>query len=400
MCVLTIKKDEHLMPLHAKSRIVNLGNCECRDWSKSNQFAPVLCFDSLRFLVSLGIQHPHGLKQGDCKNAFCPGILPPEEVMIVCPPSGDPDAPKDEYWLLQKTLYSLWHSPRHWYEKIDSILHSIRLIPNAHDPCFYTGLVQNPLDPSASQSSVPLSIGLYVDDFVYFFEDPAVEALFERLLQEPVKVDFMGLVEWLLGIHFLWRITPSRVGVHLNQTGFAANLVEQFYRNSRESTPTAKPYCLGIPIDSIASSSDKDDSPSQLRRTDAYQSLIGSICWLATATRQDLAPVHSFLSSYNSKPSSGHMKAALHVLHYIHSTHDHGIHYTSSATDPVHTFVHFPDSLGVEAYTDAKPPSPSHSSPLTSYSDACWGLQIGSAVRDGALLPLFKCRSMSGGIIF
>ncbi len=94
------------------------------------------------------------------------------------------------------------------------------------------------------------------------------------------------------------------------------------------------------------------------------------------------------------------MKAALHVLHYIHSTHDHGIHFTLSVTDPVHTFVHFPDSLGVEAFTDAKPPSPSHSSPLTSYSNACWGSQIGSAIRDGTLLPLFKCRSMSGGIIF
>ncbi len=103
MCVLTIKNDEHLMPLRAKSRIVVLGNCECHDWSKSDWFAPVLCFNSLRFLVNLAVQHRRGLKQGDCKNAFCQGILPPEEVMIVCPPSEDPDAPKDEYWLLQKT---------------------------------------------------------------------------------------------------------------------------------------------------------------------------------------------------------------------------------------------------------------------------------------------------------
>jgi hypothetical protein len=43
---------------------------------------------------------------------------------------------------------------------------------------------------------------------------------------------------------------------------------------------------------------------------------------------------------------------------------------------------------------------PSSESPLTSYSDACWGSQIGLAVRDGTLLPLYKCRSMSGGIIF
>jgi hypothetical protein len=280
------------------------------------------------------------------------------------------------------------------------ILRSIGLVPNAHDPCFYTGFVQDPHNPLATQSSVPLSLGLYVDDFVYFSKDSEVETLFERLLQDRVKVDFIGLVEWFLGIHFSWRFTPSKVDVHLSQTGFAANLVEQFCRDSWEPTPTATPYCLGVPIDSIASSSNDDDSPSQLRWTEAYQSFIGSIGWLATATHPDLTPVHSFLLSYNSKPSTGHMKVALHALHYIHSTHNCGIQFTSSETDPIHTFVHFPDSSDVEAYTDAKPPSPYYSSPLTSYSDTCWGSQIGSAVRDGTLLPLFKCRSMSGGIIF
>jgi len=70
-----------------------------------------------------------------------------------------------------------------------------------------------------------------VDNFVYFSEDPATEALFERLLRERIKVDFMGLVEWFLGIHFSWRITKSAVDVHLNQSSFAAKLVEQFCRD-------------------------------------------------------------------------------------------------------------------------------------------------------------------------
>ncbi len=39
------------------------------------------------------------------------------------------------------------------------------------------------------------------------------------------------------------------------------------------------------------------------------------------------------------------MQAALYTLHYIHSTHDHSIHFTLSNTDPIHTFVHFPDLL-------------------------------------------------------
>jgi hypothetical protein len=77
MCVLTVKRDENLNPLRAKSWIVVLGNHEDRVWSKSDRFASVLCSDTLRFLVSIAVGKRHPLRQGDCKNAFCQGILPP-----------------------------------------------------------------------------------------------------------------------------------------------------------------------------------------------------------------------------------------------------------------------------------------------------------------------------------
>jgi hypothetical protein len=108
MCILTIKKDENLLPLQAKSRIVVLGNHEDRVWSKSDCFAPVLHQDTLCFLVSsLAVEKHCPLCQGDCKNAFCQGILPVDEITIVRPPSGDPEADPQECWLLQRTLYGL-----------------------------------------------------------------------------------------------------------------------------------------------------------------------------------------------------------------------------------------------------------------------------------------------------
>jgi hypothetical protein len=94
------------------------------------------------------------------------------------------------------------------------------------------------------------------------------------------------------------------------------------------------------------------------------------------------------------------MKVALYALHYVHSTYDYRITFTSSVTSPIHTYVHFPTPSDIEAYTDAIPPSQTNCAPLTAYSDACWGSQIGSAVHDGTLLPHFKFRSMSGGVVF
>ena len=114
------------------------------------------------------------LHQGDCKNAFCQGILPLDEVTIVCSPSGDPEAAPDEYWLLKRTLYGLCCSPCHWYDKINAILCSIGLVPSREDPCLYTEFVRNPSDPSSAMLSATLSLGMYVDDFVYFSKDPEV----------------------------------------------------------------------------------------------------------------------------------------------------------------------------------------------------------------------------------
>jgi hypothetical protein len=72
--------------------------------------------------------------------------------------------------------------------------------------------------PLSVITSALLSLGLYINNFVYFSKDPEVETLFCHLLVKHCKVDFMGIVEWFLGVHFLWCVTPSSVAIHLNQS--------------------------------------------------------------------------------------------------------------------------------------------------------------------------------------
>jgi hypothetical protein len=397
MCVLTIKKDEMMNPLREKSCIVVLGNHEDRVWTKPEKHAPVLWPDSLRLMVSMATERHTVLKQGDCINAFCQGVLPDNEVTIVKPPIGDPDAKKNEYWLLKRTLYGLRRSPRHWYTKFNTALNAIGLHVNSSNPCLYTGHIVDPSTPDATPASSPLTLGLYVDNFVYFSNDPYVERLFERLLSSLVMVDFMGTVEWFLGTHFQWHKTDDEVSNHLSQTGFAAHLVEDNNAHLCKTTPDATLYRSGLPIDAIAKSDKADDCPTFVEHKRKYQSIVGSIGWLASSTRPDLVAIHSFLSAYNNKPSQSHWNAALYILHYIHSTIDYDISFTSRQSPALHSYMSYPHKSNTKAYTDAFPPDTDSHHRLSTYSDTCWGLQLGNAVREGLQLPLF--RSMSGAIV-
>jgi hypothetical protein len=399
MCVLTIKPA--MMNLHcAKSHIVVLGNHKERIWSKSDKYTPVLCPDTMRLIVSMAVEQRRTLQQGDCKNAFCQGILPPDEITIIKPPIGDPDAKKDEYWLLKWTLYGLHRSPRHWYVKIKSILENLGLRQNAHDPCLFSGHVVDPSDPADTPSSAPLTLGLYVDNFVYFSADSAIETKFQGLLKQHIKVDFMGTVEWFLCTHFQWSMTPAVVKVHLSQTRFVSHLVEENNIHHCNITPDATPYWSGLPIDACPESDEDEESPGFLECIRKYQSIVGSIGWLAQSTRPNLAPLHSFLLAYNNKPSKSHMNVALYVLHYIHSTIDYGFTFTSELKAPLHTYMPFTHPSDTEEYNDAQSPKLGNHHHLTMYSDVCWGSQIGNAIREGIQLPLFKICSMSGAILF
>ena len=136
----------------------------------------------------------------------------------------------------------------------------------------------------------------------------------------------------------------------LNQVGFAHNLVDSSNMSSRNTTPTATPYRSVVVINSIEAADKHDDSPAQKRRQEASKSLVDSISWLAGSTRPDLAAACSFLLLNNHAPPKGHMKSALYVLHYIHSTCNSGISFTSCHFQDAHSYIHFPDSSDAEAY--------------------------------------------------
>ena len=91
-------------------------------WSREDKYAPVLSSTASRLLVSMAVEDGRRLKQGDCKNAFCNGILPDDKIFIVKPPIGCLRSKPGTFWKLNKTLYGLTRSAHHWYTKISNHL--------------------------------------------------------------------------------------------------------------------------------------------------------------------------------------------------------------------------------------------------------------------------------------
>lgn len=85
------------------------------------------------------------------------------------PPPGCPHTPKQIYWKLQRTLYELKRSHRHWFDKAASLLQQLGLKPCPNDPSIFKSEIM--------KGKPPLTLGLYVDDLVYFYVDNEVEKI-------------------------------------------------------------------------------------------------------------------------------------------------------------------------------------------------------------------------------
>jgi len=375
MAISTVKFDELGKPKRAKYRIVVLGNLDPHQWTKHDCYAPVLSLLEVRLLTALSIHFTRTLKSGDFKQAFVQAKLPPDENYVLKPPPGCPLTPANSYWLLQRTLYGLKRSPKHWYDKACKILTSIGLQQCPNAPCIFHGTI--------IPGKPPLYLGLYVDDFIYFSTDDEVEKEFESLLKQQTNVDFMGQVSHFLGIRFQWRKTKGRLQVHLSQEAFSENLIQAAGLH-HDSTSTVKtPYRSGHPVDSIKTNSTHQHNHYLEQQMRSY---VGSLLWLSQGTRPDLATITNILSKHQANPSKRHVDSAKFVIKYLKGSKDHGIMFDSF------------ENLRILAYLNFPIPS----NKITGITDANWGPQDQSLLKPNQTPPeleQFKTRSISGHII-
>jgi len=106
-------------------------------------------------------------------------------------------------------------------------------------------------------------------------------------------------------------------GITLLQSHYVEKILSRFGYSDCKPSPT--PYDASVLL-----RKNRRIARDQLK----YSQIIGSLMYLASATRPDISFAVSKLSRFVSKPGDVHWKALERVLHYLKGTANYGIHYT------------------------------------------------------------------------
>lgn len=313
--VYSIKNSESGVPVKYKARLVAKGFTQKQGIDYKETFSPVVSKSSLRLLFALAAKLNLSVHHLDINTAFLNGDL--SEVIFMEQPEGFIDVNnKNKVCLLKKAIYGLKQSSRVWNQKIEKELLSINFLKSKFEPCIFFKITENGYT----------FIAVHVDDFLIFTSDVSELNNLKKFLNSKFSVKDLGKARYCLGLN----ISVDKDKIKINQKPFIVELLKKF--NMWDSKPVKTPMESKVVCDSVDNDYVDPDVP--------YQSLIGSLMYLAVNSRPDIAYVTSYLSQFNTCYKRAHWNAAKRVLRYLKGTLDLGLTY-------------FDNGNSLTGYTDA-----------------------------------------------
>ena len=133
----------------------------------------------------------------------------------------------------------------------------------------------------------------------------------KRELKERFEMTDMGEVTRILGMEV--KRDYDQGALAITQTDYVENLLERFEMQNANVTHTPG---YGQEL----SSEQPEDKLLGAQGIKLYQSITGSLLYLAQCTRYDLCYAVNQLTRACNRPAEVHMTAAKHVLRYLHYT--------------------------------------------------------------------------------
>jgi hypothetical protein len=257
-------------------------------------YAPVGKLTTFRLLISLAAREGWIIDHLDVVTAFLNPEVDDNTLHMVLP-EGWPFAGR--IVRPNKALYGLKQAPRLLYRHINAFLLSLDFIQSETDPNLYIRNVGNIL------------LLLYVDDMLLAYAPTAAKdaEIIKAKLAEVYKITNLGPARQFLGI----EIHQENGSISLCQKIFIDSILKRFHMENAYNalTPLNDKVKLNL--------AEPDEGEVDPRK---YQAIVGSLMYIALATRPDISFAVAALSRYNSKPYKTHLTAAKRVLRYLKAT--------------------------------------------------------------------------------
>jgi hypothetical protein len=154
---------------------------------------------------------------------------------------------------------------------------------------------------------------LYVDDILIFRTSIDVINDVKSFLSQSFDMKDLGEADVILNI----KLIKGENEITMKQSHYVENILNRFVFSDSKASPT--PYDPTLKLHK-----NRGQGINQLR----YSQIIGSLMYLAGATRPDISFAVNKLSRFTSNPESDHWCALECVMRYLRGTSTYELHYT------------------------------------------------------------------------
>ena len=297
--VYDVKKDKEGKLLRRRARKVGRGFTQEYGKTYEDTHSQMARSETWRILFVLAIQHNWYVRQWDVVAAYLNAPLTHEVYVQDTNEKGE-----KEYWRLHKALYGLKQAGHEWYNTLKNIMTKSGLQQCIGDPGVFKG--RNP-------NSV--IIATHVDDMAAFAPIERNLDETELAIEQYVELEKLGQPTKLLGMELTWG--PNNTWVKLTQKGAIDNLIKEF-----EITITIPTKSLPLNAKDYSELKEEESDPELQKK---YQSLVGSLLYIARHTRPEITLHTNLLGRRTSHATPSNLKTGLQVLKYLASSLESGI---------------------------------------------------------------------------